>query len=179
MLLGLVIAMGVSSCMKEREVFDWRAQYELEKPIIEEYAKRVLTNPTFDENWGVWFEILEPGEAGSYVYKATEAPSVTVKYTGKLLNGTVFDTRQEDDGVKFSLGGSIIDAWPIAFFPKKIGDQEVNGLTANGLQKGTKIRFVTPSYLAYRERASDKIPANSPLDFEIEVLDITAPTSGN
>ncbi len=185
LVLGLMVTIGVSSCIKDGETFDPAAQYQLEKPIIEEYAKANLSAPSFNESWGIWYEIIDPGEPGSYEYKVTsqgglEFPTVTVKYTGQLLDGTVFDSRQEDEGVKLSLGGNIITAWPVAFFPQKIEDNDVNGLTVSGLQKGAKIRFVTPSRWAYANQSSGKIPANSPLDFEIEVLDIVPPSgSGN
>ena len=65
-----------------------------------------------------------------------------------------------------------IPAWQIAFFPKKIGDLNLGGLTVKGLSKGTKIRIITPSYWAYQNMSNSKIPANSSLDFTIEVVDI-------
>ena len=40
--------------------------------------------------------------------------------------------------------------------------------------KGGHIRLVTPSKYGYGSRASSKIPANSPLFFDIEVVDVTA-----
>jgi FKBP-type peptidyl-prolyl cis-trans isomerase FkpA len=69
----------------------------------------------------------------------------------------------------------LIPAWPIAFRPKTIvfnGRTHHTGLVEGGLKKGHKIRFVAPSPYCYDTRASDKVPANSPLVFTIEVQDI-------
>jgi len=176
--LGFMVAVGLSGCIKDRETFDPQAQYQIEKPIIEEYATTELSNPQFHEETGIWYQILNPGESGSYEYKIVnnqiEAPTITVKYSGWLLNGTKFDENQTDAGFKRSLGG-VITAWQIAFLPQEIDGEDIGGLTVEGLQVGSKIRIVTPSYLAYGNQSSGNIPANSPLDFEIEVLDIVAP----
>ncbi|MGO3306332.1 MAG: FKBP-type peptidyl-prolyl cis-trans isomerase [Sphingobacterium sp.] len=47
------------------------------------------------------------------------------------------------------------------------------GLTTEGLRKGSVIKFVTPSPWAYDAKELEKIPANSPLYFEMEVVDIS------
>ncbi|WP_353125132.1 FKBP-type peptidyl-prolyl cis-trans isomerase [Parapedobacter pyrenivorans] len=199
LVLGLVVAMGLSSCIKEGDTFDPQAQYELEKPEIEAYAEANLVNPQFDEETGIWYEITSMGDPTSFEYKAVlsqsdnryypEAPDVWVNYTGKLLNGTVFDTKDEAAGVKMSFN-NIIQGWIYVFFPEKIlvdkdGDPlekplDFVGFTSSGLKKGAKVRFVVPSYLAYGNAANGKIPANSPLDFEIEVINIASPSgTGN
>ena len=97
----------------------------------------------------------------------------------------VFDETVEGDSEKetFSspLGGLIL-AWNYAFYPKTINqnvrDYEIGGLTEKGLQKGAIIEFVTPSPWAYdnseqkNKNGEVTIPANSPLHFKIEVVDI-------
>lgn len=190
LVLGLVVAMGLSSCIKEGDTFDPQAQYELEKPEIEAYAKAKMISPTFHEETGIWYEITSYGDPASYEYKAEfngsqyypEAPDITVTYTGRLLNGTEFD---DDEAAEISFNDVAVRAWIAMFFPKEIlydldGElldkpYKFGGITTQGLKKGAKIRFVTPSYMAYGNTSTGKIPANSPLDFEIEVLDIVAP----
>src|SRR5690606_378272 len=102
LVLGALIAMGLSSCIKDGETYDPNAQYEIEKPIIEAYAKAHMINPQFHEETGIWFEEVITGDPESYQYKATvnpsnpsqstiEAPDITVKYTGRLVeDNTVF-----------------------------------------------------------------------------------------
>lgn len=183
LVLGALIAMGLSSCIKGGDPYDPTAQYEIEKPLIEEYVMLNFPGATFHEATGIWYQILQPGTPGSYEYKFTneqiEVPVVTVKYKGKLLNGVQFDENQTDAGLKISLG-RVIQAWQIAFLPREIDGEDVAGLTYEGLQKGAKIRIVTPSLWGYRNQKHQDIPPNSPLEFEIEVLDITPPSgTGN
>ena len=83
---------------------------------------------------------------------------VKVHYTGKLPDGTVFDSSVErGQPAEFKL------------------DQVVPGWT-EGLQlvkKGGKIELVLPPQLAYGEQGTGPIPPNSTLHFDVEVLDVT------
>ena len=189
LLLGCIVALGLSSCIKDGESYDPMAQWELEKPALEEYAKEHFTDPHLHEQTGIWYEIVEPGDPSSFTYKMTY-PVVHVNYIGELLNGTEFDSHDSAAGAKFSLGGGIIPAWQAVFFPEEILYDDkgepldepypFGGITSDGLKKGSVIRFVTPSYLAYGNGSSGKITANSPLYFEIKVIDIEDPTgTGN
>ncbi|MCL4639376.1 MULTISPECIES: FKBP-type peptidyl-prolyl cis-trans isomerase [Olivibacter] len=159
-----------------------------QEPILRAYVQdpdNGWTNPRRSDSTGIWYEVLEPGQSDSYTYKLNSigqivAPTIEVKYKGQLLNGTVFD--QTSDSLankktfKTNLGSNIIPAWVYAFIPSSFTYNGQNmptfGLTSSGLKKGSKIRFVTPSPWGYDDKANEKIPANSPLVFEIEVVDI-------
>lgn len=92
----------------------------------------------------------------------TATSKVKVKYTGRLLDGTVFDSSA--DGVEFVLD-EVIAGWT-KVIPGKIG-------------VGGKIRLLIPSDLAYgRSSQTDgagnvSIPGNSCLDFDIEIISVT------
>lgn len=173
-----------ASCSKD-EGFDPFEQFEKEKPMIASYVEHNYPNMEYNDTTGIHYEIIEPGTQDSYEYKIVDTvdyygnatqyikvPTVTVRYTGKLItDNTVFDSNQSEKGMQAELSG-LISAWQIAFLPQSIEDFEIGGLTKKGLQIGSKIRIVTPSYYAYGNRPSAKIPANSPLFFEIEVVDI-------
>jgi len=154
-------------------------QAPLLKAFVENPANN-WNNPILDTASGIWYEILAPGDESSYTYKSNSnglvAPSIEAKYKGQLLNGTVFDQTDESSPnkktAKFNLSQVII-AWRFAFFPQKIDQQVIGGLTERGLKKDSKIRFITPSPWGYDTAARDKIPANSPLVFEIEVINIS------
>lgn len=169
----------LTSCLKEG--FDPEAQLELEKPIIEDYVNNHIPEAIQHENTGIWYVILEEAEEGHEPYEYTihptagyiNSPDVTINYRGVLLNGTEFDSGNDK---RFNLGGLII-AWQMIFLPSEIGDRQIGGILNQGLQKGMKVRLVTPSLYAYGEHAQGNIPANSPLDFTIEVLDIEDPQS--
>lgn len=158
-------------------------------PLLKAYVENPSngwTNPILDTSRGIWYEILTRGQEDSYTYKRNGsgqiiAPTAEVKYKGQLLNGTIFDQTDEQSTSKktftFSLAQDIIPAWKIAFLPQKIPyngqDYAVGGLSLTGLKKGSKIRFVTPSPWGYDTETRPQIPANSPLVFEIEVVNIS------
>ncbi len=155
-----------------------------QKPILREYAMNKFDNPQYDDSTGFWFEILAPATDTSYQYTITSAgswvtPIATVKYKGELLNGTVFDEPSQPVSMNIveasQYNQGLIAAWPIAFRPKTItfnSKKYYTGLIDGGLKKGHKIRFVAPSPYGYDKTSSEKIPANSPLVFTIEVVDI-------
>lgn len=109
---------------------------------------------------------VEPTASGLY-YMVTEEGNgekpevgkpVTMHYTGKLLNGTVFDSSVErDQPFQFVLGvGQVIPGW----------DEGVQLMT-----KGEKGVFYIPYYLGYGERDMGDIPPFSNLIFEVELID--------
>ena len=84
---------------------------------------------------------------------------VKVHYTGKLMDGTVFDSSVErDQPFQFPLGvGQVIPGW-----------DEGIGL----MSKGEKGVLYIPYYLAYGERgAGEKIKPYDNLMFEVELID--------
>ncbi len=84
--------------------------------------------------------------------------TISVRYTGKLLNGTVFDSNA--DGIKpefsFQLGaGRVIKGWDTGLLGVNVGDV---------------VLLSIPADQAYGANATGSIPANSPLNFQVEVL---------
>lgn len=163
--------------LQEQEKQRIKEQIALQKPLLAEYAKQHFENAKLDSNTGIWFEVLSPGDNNSYSYAYnTEGlifPNIKVAFKGELLNGTVFEEATVTTPKIFGLK-SRIPAWQFAFFPYKIGEYTIAGLTTTGLKKGSKIRFITNSIYGYDQLTSiEKVPANSPLIFTIEVLDIS------
>lgn len=91
-----------------------------------------------------------------------EKPSVgtliKVHYTGKLLDGTVFDSSvNRNEPFQFVLGiGQVIPGWD-------------EGLQL--MSKGSKAVLYIPYYLAYGDRGAGTIPPFSTLIFEVELID--------
>ena len=87
----------------------------------------------------------------------TDKDRVIVHYSGKLIDGTVFDSSIERGEPSKFMVGSVIKGWQEALQLMKVG---------------SKWEIVIPSELAYGDRATGSIPANSTLIFEVELLGI-------
>ena len=134
------------------EVYDPIPQFKADTTSIRAFVKSNNISVLKDENTGVFYQIIAPG-TGTYVY--TTASSITVDYSGKLLNGTVFDSSSGTPRT-FTLGG-LIPGWQIAI-PK--------------IQKGGQIRFFVPSYFGYGNLGQGAVPANAVLDFTVTLNNI-------
>lgn len=90
---------------------------------------------------------------------------VKVHYTGKLIDGTTFDSSRDPSGTSGE---------PVSF----VLDEVIPGWT-EGVQQmkvGGKARLVIPPELAYRDRgAPPAIPGGATLVFEVELLDVLPP----
>ncbi len=104
---------------------------------------------------GLKYMITKQGEGR----KALNGDILTVHYTGKLTNDSVFDSSVEKNKpIKITLGkGQVIKGWD-------------EGLSY--LQAGDEAIFIIPPDLAYGERPVGPIPANSTLKFEIKLIDV-------
>ncbi|MCW3071396.1 MAG: Peptidylprolyl isomerase [Bacteroidetes bacterium] len=91
--------------------------------------------------------------------KAQAGDKVKVHYTGKLLNDTIFDSSvQRGQPFEFKVGaGQVIKGWDEAF---------------QLLEEGDKATIKFGPELGYGERAMGKIPANSTLIFDVELIEV-------
>ena len=85
--------------------------------------------------------------------------TVTVNYTGWLNDGTKFDSSLDrNQPFGFVLGkGQVIKGWDEGLATMKVGG---------------KRRLVIPPGLGYGAQANGKIPANSQLTFDVELVDV-------
>lgn len=118
--------------------------------FLAENAKRpeVKVTPS-----GLQYEVIEEGDGPT----PTAQDSVTVHYTGKLIDGTVFD--------------SSVDRGEPADFPVT---QVIPGF-AEGLKmmnKGSKYVLYIPASLGYGNNEAGSIPAGSTLVFEVEMIEV-------
>ncbi|TWR28182.1 FKBP-type peptidylprolyl isomerase [Mucilaginibacter achroorhodeus] len=119
---------------------------------------------------GIMYQITKPGSGPNIQVGDT----AVLNYTGRLLNGKVFDSslpeetkkikgydpRRKPEPIKVKVGaGNVIKGWD-------------EGLLL--LNKGAKATFVIPSELGYGEQGigNGVIPAYAPLTFDVEILNI-------
>lgn len=142
------------SCSKEETVFlPYEEQLEIDVKIIDEYlAQNGLTADTTLE--GLRYDITSTG-SGQFPKTGNV---VVVNYTGKSLNGDVFDSNTSG-GFSFPLGeGRVIQGWDI-------------GIAL--LSEGGKATLYIPSGLAYGTRgAGSSIAPNEVLIFDVELVEI-------
>ena len=102
---------------------------------------------------GLQYKVLQEGKGAM----PTAANKVSVHYTGKLLDGTVFDSSVErGQPIEFAVTG-VIPGW-------------TEGLQL--MKVGSKYEMYIPGNLAYGPRGTRGIAPNSVLIFEVELLGI-------
>ncbi len=139
-----------------------------EDSLIKAYIKEnnIRTAPT---NSGLYFISQKRGSGA----KAQAGQTVKVNYTGRLLDGTVFDTSIEEtakandvynpqrpyEAFEFVLGkGMVIKGWEEGIAMMSVGG---------------KAKLIIPSHLGYGERgAGQKIGPFTPLVFEVELVGV-------
>lgn len=136
-----------------------------EKTDLDKYLtdNKITVKPTES---GLYFIETKKGKGS----KPKAGDEVEVNYTGRLLDGKMFDSSIEADAkegnvynpqrpygsIKFILGqGQVIKGW-----------DEAIGL----LSKGGKAKIVIPSNLAYGPNGGGPIPPFAPLVFDVELV---------
>lgn len=137
--------------MKQEALNDAAAQAG--QDFLAENAKR--KDVTVIES-GLQYEVLVAAADGQPMPEASD--TVRVHYHGTLIDGTVFDSSVErGEPAQFPVTG-VIRGWVEALQMMKVGD---------------KWKLFIPAELAYGARSpSPRIPANSALVFEVELLEI-------
>jgi len=109
---------------------------------------------------GLQYEVITAGDGQSPA--ATD--TVEVHYHGTLIDGSVFDSSVERGSPASFPVNRVISGWTEALQMMKVGD---------------KWRLHIPSNLAYGPQSpSPKIPANSTLVFEVELLSVAGGAEG-
>lgn len=107
--------------------------------------------------------------------KAVKGALINTHYVGCLTDGTVFDSSlQRGREFECVIGtGRVIKGWDLGVL-----GFEQNGQVVEPMKVGGKRKLVVPAHLAYGERAVGKIPPNSTLTFEIELLQVRTRDDG-
>lgn len=162
--LGSFLVMGLSVNNQKIDQAEYQKQYD---EYLASQKASSQTNAANSEAFGGYsarqfdsasvsklnVEVLKHGDGE--IIKATD--SINSSYFGWLSDGTIFDSSKkiglDDSPVTFSLSG-VISGW-------------TEGLT--GINVGSIVRLTIPADKAYGAQDSGIIPANSPLEFIVEV----------
>ena len=154
LLLFVCLASCFSACKKDvgLEGFDIPGQFKKDTTAIRAFGLANNIPLVKDLNNNFFYQIIEPGSGE----EVNALSTVSIIYKGRLLDGTVFDNKPTA-GAPFSLSGLIITGW-------KFGIPLI--------KKGGKIRLLLPSLHGFGNQANGPVPANSVLDFDVELVDV-------
>lgn len=116
--------------------------------IKEKYPNAIRTSS------GLRYIVLKEGNGGP----PTKGAIVEAHYTGRLLDGTKFDS-SVDRGASFTFvvgRGEVIKGWDEAFLAMKKKEKRI---------------IIVPPGLAYGDKGMGSIPPGSTLIFEVELID--------
>ncbi len=100
---------------------------------------------------GIYYQEITPGTGTDVI---DEHSTLVVKYSGRFLNGTQFDSN---------------DSFTTTLLAVVKGWEEVLPL----FKKGAKVRIFIPSSLGYGTAGYGSVPPNAVLDFTIEITNVT------
>ena len=148
----------MQSFVKEMEAAQQQKASEQAQNNLEKGKKFLAENKDKDgvktTDSGLQYKVLEEGDGPT----PSADDSVTVHYTGKLIDGTVFDSsRERGEPVTFPVD-AVIPGWTEAL---------------QLMKQGAKYELYIPAKLAYGERgAGAQIGPNETLIFDVELLKV-------
>jgi FKBP-type peptidyl-prolyl cis-trans isomerase FkpA len=135
------------------------SQSALDEKQIAKFAVSNKLTPVKDPATGVYYIVTQQGTGTEPI---TSTSTLTVNYTGRYLDGTVFQS--STDGTFKNELGYLLPGWSLL----------------KDFKKGTKIRLIFPSALGYGAAGlvddttgQIVISRNACLDFDIEIVDVT------
>ena len=151
--LMLIISLVIIGCNKNEE--DKLSNTDLNQNDENNKKEVAMTNKEITTESGLKYIDIALGDGAM----PETGDKVVVHYTGTLEDGTKFDSsRDRNRPFEFPLGmGRVIKGWDEGLASMRIGG---------------KRQLIIPANLGYGDRATGKIPANSTLIFDVELIDI-------
>ena len=144
---------GESLSSEKSPVTENMVRGEQEKVAKEEVLIKEKYPNTIRTSSGLMYIILKEGNGATPTSRAL----VEAHYTGRLLDGTKFDS-SVDRGKPFLFlvgRGEVIKGWDEAFLSMKKGEKRI---------------LIIPPGLAYGDKGMGTIPPNETLIFEVELI---------
>ena len=159
-LIFALLSKEINAPLNEENVIS-KASEKIVKGTSENSSKTSATNQSQsvnNNNKPMQLEIKTTKE-GTGERQVKNGDTISVHYTGKLTDGTKFDS-SVDRGVpfEFTVGqGMVIQGWEKGFIGAKVGEKRT---------------LTIPAEMGYGARAVGSIPANSTLIFDVELVAI-------
>lgn len=147
-LILILLALSGASCLKKSEACKQKSPSS-EADAMLAFATASGITPTTHSS-GLMYQIINPGSGATPTLNST----IYITYTGKFLDGTVFDQQTNAAATGWPLA-QLIEGW-------RVGIPLV--------QKGGQIKLIVPSSMAYGCDGYAAIPANSILYFDITLV---------
>lgn len=134
---------------KKRQQEKELSAMEAQQQTIEQQFPGAITTPS-----GLKYLVVAEGSGDS----PSKGAAIKAHYTGKLLDGTVFDSSYDrGEPITFPVGaGRVIQGWDEAFLTMK---------------KGEKRTLIIPPQLGYGTSGRGPIPPNAVMIFDVELVD--------
>jgi FKBP-type peptidyl-prolyl cis-trans isomerase len=148
--LLLFAALIFISCNKKNDTACMPVSAQSEATVMAAYCTAHGINYTVDSN-GIYYQIIDEGSG----ITPNENSTITVTYTASTLDGNLIED-QTSTPVTAALN-QFIEGWRIAI---------------PYIQKGGHIKMIIPSSLAYGCTGNNSIPPNSPLYFDVILVNV-------
>ncbi|MFD2034068.1 FKBP-type peptidyl-prolyl cis-trans isomerase [Belliella marina] len=105
--------------------------------------------------------------------------TLLIDYTGRLLDNTVFDTSNDSIAKAHNIHNSQRTYKPMEYLVGR--DRLIQGFefALTKMQEGDKVTTIFPSLFGYGNTQQGSIPPNSPLIFEIHMVEVKKNTANN
>ncbi|MEP6465835.1 MAG: FKBP-type peptidyl-prolyl cis-trans isomerase [Parafilimonas sp.] len=143
-------ALFFTACSKKNDSSCMPVSPQSEAGSMAAYCTAHGLNCTVDSN-GIYYQIIDEGSG----ITPTETSVITVTYTASTLDGTLIED-QTSSPTTATLN-QFIEGWRIAI---------------PYIQKGGHIKMIIPSSLAYGCTGNNSIPPNSPLYFDVVLVNV-------
>ncbi|MCH7397399.1 FKBP-type peptidyl-prolyl cis-trans isomerase [Belliella sp. DSM 107340] len=160
----------LSACISEQENFSVRLEQDKEA-ILKYIAENPLPGgKTFKDEPNGFYIFWE--EAMNTTDSLRIGDTLYIDYTGKLLDNTVFDTSIDSIAQANNIKVQQREYKPLQFIVGR--DRLIEGFmfALSKMQEGDKATTIFPSLYGYGPSASGRIPANSPLIFDIHLKEV-------
>ncbi|QKJ31127.1 FKBP-type peptidyl-prolyl cis-trans isomerase [Mucilaginibacter mali] len=163
-LITCLCVLAIAGCKKSDDAIKKvQAQAKIDDQLIVDYisknnlqATKVMIGNA--DTTGVWFINTQTGNEAALI---TNSSLLTVGYEGRVMGSSKVFTQTTNFHPSYRLG-DMIKGWQY-------------GLTKSQVKKGGKVRLLIASRYAYGpyDQLSLGLQANSILDFDIELFDVT------